>query len=134
MTPEEARKNAKVMLAFADGKNIQFSPQGKENWQLCKNPLFDFVDYAYRAQPDPQYRPFKSQEECWNEMLKHQPFGWIMDDYKYVQILCVYKDKIELSPDEDDDGVLSACTMKFTSVYEQGYTFADGIPFGTKEE
>ena len=23
------------------------------------------------------YRPFKNKEECWNEMLKHQPFGYI---------------------------------------------------------
>lgn len=25
---------------------------------------------------EPAYRPFKDKEECWNEMLKHQPFGW----------------------------------------------------------
>ena len=23
------------------------------------------------------YRPFKNQKECWDEMLKHQPFGYI---------------------------------------------------------
>lgn len=26
---------------------------------------------------EPSYRPFKNQEECWNEMLKHEPFGWV---------------------------------------------------------
>ena len=30
---------------------------------------------------EPSYRPFKSQEECWNEMQKHQPFGWIKSKY-----------------------------------------------------
>lgn len=83
---------------------------------------------------EPSYRPFKTKEECWQEMQKHHPFGWIKDDYKYVQILCVFKDEIECSPDEYDNGILSACDMKFTSVCEQGYTFADGEPFGIKED
>ena len=26
---------------------------------------------------EPKYRPFRTKEECWNEMLKHQPFGWV---------------------------------------------------------
>lgn len=30
----------------------------------------------YRIKPEPKYRPFKDAEECWNEMQKHQPFGW----------------------------------------------------------
>lgn len=24
-----------------------------------------------------KYRPFKGIEECWEEMMKHEPFGWI---------------------------------------------------------
>ena len=68
-------------------------------------------------------------------MLKHQPFGWVKDEYKYVHIVCVHKNKIEFSPDEDDNGTLFTSTMDFTSVYEKGgYTFADGTPFGIKEE
>ena len=68
-------------------------------------------------------------------MLKHQPFGWVKDEYKYVHIVCVHKNKIEFSPDEDDNGILFTSTMDFTSVCEKGgYTFADGTPFGIKEE
>ena len=68
-------------------------------------------------------------------MLKHQPFGWVKDEYKYVHIVCVHKNEIEFSPDEDDNGILFTSTMDFTSVYEKGgYTFADGTPFGIKEE
>ena len=26
-----------------------------------------------------EYRPFENIKECWEEMLKHQPFGWIID-------------------------------------------------------
>ena len=25
---------------------------------------------------EPKYRPFRDKNECWDEMLKHQPFGW----------------------------------------------------------
>lgn len=28
---------------------------------------------------DKHYRPFKDAEECWAEMLEHQPFGWVKD-------------------------------------------------------
>ena len=32
------------------------------------------VNY-YGKPTEPTYRPFKSKEECWQEMIKHQPFG-----------------------------------------------------------
>ena len=133
MTTEETRKAVKVMEAYANGKKIQYLDNNNK-WIDAHNPVFDWYNCAYRIKPEPKYRPFKSQEECWNEMLKHQPFGWIKDDYKYIHISSVFKDEIECSPDEDDDGNLHACIIKFTSVYEQGYTFADGTPFGVKEE
>jgi len=39
----------------------------------------------YRIKPSPTYRPFKDAEECWNEMLKHQPFGVVRDNYKNIK-------------------------------------------------
>ena len=63
------------------------------------------------------YRPFKNREECWNEMLKHQPVGWIQsiesnDYYSMCNVL------------EETD---------FTH-YAERYKFADGTLFGIKEE
>ena len=137
MTVQEIREAAKIMEAYANGKKIQCNDNhlGNGEWVTTDNPSFNWDKYAYRIKPEPKYRHFKTQEECWNEMLKHQPFGWIKDDYKYIHITSVFKDKIECTPDEDDDSNLHACIIKFTSVYnEQGYTFADGEPFGIKEE
>ena len=131
MTRKEAKELLPIMQAFAEGKTIQLFTNGI--WEGAKNPTFESGS-MYRIKPEPKFRPFKNQEECWNEMLEHQPFGWIQDDYKYIHISSVFKDEIECSPDEDDDGNLHACIIKFTSVYEQGYTFADGTPFGVKEE
>ena len=132
MTREEAKELLPIIKAFAEGKSVQFNDEG--NWYKTENPAFA-SGTMYRIEPQPKYRPFKNQEECWSEMLKHQPFGWIKDEYKYVHIVCVHKNKIEFSPDEDDNGTLFTSTMDFTSVYEKGgYTFADGTPFGINKE
>ncbi len=32
---------------------------------------------GYRIKPESKYRPFKDEKECWQEMQKHQPIGWI---------------------------------------------------------
>lgn len=70
---------------------------------------------------EPAYRPFKDREECWNKMLKHQPFGWFK--HKETQI---YEDSRYVS----NDGIWR---YLFDDMYEY-YTFADGTPFGIKEE
>ena len=73
------RKNTKELLpiitAFAEGKEIQFFHCGV--WSDLLSPKFDKEAFLYRVKPEPKYRPFKSVEECWNEMQKHQPFGWL---------------------------------------------------------
>ena len=70
---------------------------------------------SYRIKPEAKYRPFKNAEECWQEMLKHQPFGWVKTDSGYEPIWHV---------NEGDD---------FNLTFKNS-TFADGTPFGIKEE
>ena len=67
------------------------------------------------------YRPFKDKDECWNEMLKHHPFGWTKHKEKqfYENWICVNSNGI--------DGT------SFYDVYKN-HTFADGTPFGIKED
>ena len=132
MTREEAKELLPIIRAWAEGKNIQFLSDGE--WHDINQADFNCYPDKYRIKPEPKYRPFKTQEECWNEMLKHQPFGWVKNEYSYVHIECVLENVIEFSPVEDDDGTLLTCTINFTSVCEQGYTFVDGTPFGIKEE
>ena len=134
ITRKEAKELLPIIKAFAEGKQIEV--KRKNEWfGIGDDIYFSESPSDYRIKPDPKYRPFKSQEECWEEMLKHQPFGWVKDEYKYVHIVCVHKNEIEFSPDEDDNGILFTSKMDFTSVCEKGgYTFADGTPFGIKEE
>lgn len=135
MTREEARKAAEVMMAFAEGKDIEFRLKHNNIWytydgdtaidgeKIIHNLEFDFTKFDYRIKKEPTYRPFKNKEECWAEMQKHQPVGWIKKDTFNMLITLI---------DED------ICrTDKVIRGYEgafQEFTFADGTPFGMKEE
>ena len=61
-------------------------------------------------------------------MQKHQPFGWITNEgEKFINIFNV--DNIGV--DFIDDGDL--CSLDYKTAIK-GLTFADGTPFGIKEE
>lgn len=145
MTREEIKELLPIMQAWAEGKIIQFRKKGTVEWvDLYEDDLRVSSAYHYRIKPEPKYRPFKSQEECWDEMLKHKPFGWIYNknDSCYYCIISVDEDKIELSPEMQPH---SETTIKeyymensyidfVTALEDYEYTFADGTPFGIKEE
>lgn len=132
MTREEIKEAAKVMEAYDNGKEIQFLNEEDDKWIDTPIPLFNWDKYTYRIKPEPKYRPFKNQKECWNEMLKHQPFGWLKSIRKQekVHIGRVFEVKdyvlITLSINE---GINNDSSYFFNE-----YTFADGTPFGIKEE
>ena len=67
------------------------------------------------------YRPFKDKDECWREMQKHQPFGWVYHNYNYHQILVV--------------GDVGIRFVGFSLTFDQAVndTFPDGTPFGIEE-
>ena len=124
MTREEIKEAAKVMEAYADGKKVQ-KQDINGLWIDCDNPMFDWASFNYRIKPGPKYRPFKSQEECWNEMLKHQPFGWVKEiscEMLYL-INGISNDSIVIM--EDINSFKEAMNI---------YEFKDGTPFGIKEE
>ena len=144
MTREEAKELLPIIKAFAEGKVIEIFDD-EIGWAVEKeNPKFDLSPEFYRIKPEPKYRPFKSQEECWNEMMKHQPFGWIYSKNVscYYCIISVDEDKIELSPDmyphsetTPKEYYLENSYVDFvTALEDYEYTFADGAPFGIREE
>lgn len=128
MTREQAKELLPVIQAFAEGKTVQFK-NSFEDWIDCDNIMFNWPPKDYRIKPEPKYRPFKDAEECWAEMQKHQPFGWLYNkpnnQYYYITTL-------------DNYGIV---TTPFDEVYYEKYTdfikrkttFADGTPFGIKE-
>ena len=136
MTREELKEAAKVMEAYANGKKIQCNDNhlGNGEWVTTDNPSFNWDKYAYRIKPEPKYRPFKSQEECWNEIMKHQPFGWVKSKVKgYFHLIGLVQWPSEL----EDVMIIFATSEQLArssrSLFED-FTFADGAPFGVKEE
>lgn len=124
MTREEAIDAIKVMEAYANGKKIQYLDDNGR-WVDTPNPLFDWSRWEYRIKPEPKYRPFKTQEECWQEMMKHQPFGWVKE---------ISSEMLYLINGISD---MSIVIMEDISSFKEAldiYTFKDGTPFGIKEE
>ena len=132
MTREEVRELLPIIQAYAEGNAIQLFDGGK--WLDVYETDFHESTYKYRIKPEPKYRPFKSQEDCWQEMLKHQPFGWLKSK-KDGRLRCIgevsWSDVFEtvhiaLSTSE-------SLSRSSDSMFEQ-YTFYDGTTFGIKEE
>lgn len=131
MDRNQAKELLPVIKAFSEGKDIEMrskNPHAQLNgW--AKMDEFIFGNFEYRIKPEPKYRPFKDAKECWQEMQKHQPFGWIKpkaDDTisKFMLI------------DSLMDEVVTVRTNVRFNYHEllEYYTFADGFPFGVKIE
>ena len=126
MTREEAKRRAELCSALAEGKIIQVQNSYTDEWRdLDINKIYGFINgFNYRIKPEPKYRAFKSQEECWQEMHKHPDFGWVTDGY-YKSTISVKSDSIVVT--------ISSLEYDFGKAYIH-FTFADGTPFGIKEE
>ena len=136
MTREEAKRRAELYSALAEGKAIQFKTANGEWVDLTPTLICGFSQsFRYRIKPEPtKYRPFKTQEECWNEMLKHQPFGWVKSkDKGYFHLIGL----VQWSSELEDVMIIFATSEQLAcssrSLFED-YIFADGTPFGIKEE
>ena len=130
MTREKAKELLPIMQAFAEGKTIQFLNGGK--WYDVYDTDFYQSPDVYRIKPEPNYRPFKTKEECWNEMMKHQPFGWVIGKIyaNFHHIDFVYS----CNPNNGYGVRLSNSTIctNFENMFKD-FKFADGTPFGIKE-
>ena len=129
MTREEAKQLLPIIQAFAEGKAIESRciKGYKSLWYDDEDPSFD-NDLEYRLKTEPKYLPFANAEECFAEMQKHQPLGWVKDkkDGHYVLITGVDDDTCGMSLDGNAAWSLSGIMDLFT--------FADGVPFGVKVE
>ena len=129
MTREEAKELLPIIQAFTEGKTIQFRTNNRSWVDLLDNDIEINALFEYRIKPEPKYRPFKSQKECWNEMHRHPDYGWVK--YKeagsYAIISIIYKDPSAINMYVD------GCSFTFPETFEE-FEFTDGTPFGIKEE
>ena len=128
MTREEAKEYLPIMQAFAEGKTIQYLDD-HGFWNDIKTCVsFDDNISCYRIKPEPKYRPFKNQEECWNEMHKHPDFGWVIETTTnyHKHITTVLGCNIIFY---DSTGFKTSFDLMLRDCI-----FTDGTPFGIKEE
>lgn len=139
MTRENVKKNIDIISAFAEGKTIQILNE-RDNWvDLTEReglPMgtLEEVPEIFRIKPSPTYRPFVNAEECWQEMQKHQPLGWVKRTMQNGEI----ERRFMIV------GVQENCIVwvvngailhwEFNKLFEAFYCFADGVPFGVKVE
>lgn len=125
MTKEESKKNAEVMMAFAEGKKIEVLCDDGE-WGETGCPSFDWLHEKYRVKKEKTYRPFRDAQECFEEMKKHEPLGWV----------CFISDKVskyyQVTSIEDVNVRLEDYETSFEESLKD-LRFADGTPFGIKE-
>ena len=126
MTREEAKRRAELYSALAEDKTIQYKTDQGE-WTDLKTDLMCGIAESSKYRIKPKYRPFKSQEECWSEMLKHQPFGWIRNND--TQRLCNIG-----SIGRNNCGVVIDKSILYFDLAFNTCNFVDGAPFGIKEE
>ena len=115
MTRENAKELLPIIKAYSEGKQIQHFEFGE--WIDKEYPNFTDLTSFYRIKPESKYRPFKNNKECWEEMQKHQPFGWVKfkDSSLTYQVFELYNN------------------VDFEHRFNH-FTFADGAPYGIKEE
>ena len=128
----EIQRLLPIFQAMADGKTIQVKNgngwidiDGDEDG-LNLDSLIGYQD-CYRIKQEPTYRPFKDAEECWQELLRHQPFGWVKlkDTESGYYMLKGIASQVVIGFNETP--------FSYKRVFED-YTFADGTSFGIKVE
>lgn len=136
MDRNQAKEFYPILQAFAEGSVIECRTkpsfiEGSDvsnDWTEMKEiELWKHTEY--RIKPEQKFRPFKNAEECWTEMKKHQPFGWVKDKkdvHHRVLITAVDDDTCGMSLNGNAAWSLSGIMDLFT--------FADGTPFGVKVE
>lgn len=137
MDRNQAKKFYPILQAFAEGKTIETRRKPTaDNNGVTKDGWFEFNDWTemkeleywvnveYRIKPEPKYRPFKNAEECWQEMEKHQPFGWVKTKDKGIRLCIVGLNQ---------KNAFTQVGHKYDKALDE-FTFADGTPFGIKKE
>lgn len=130
MTREEVTELLPIIQAFSEGRVIEFSSitDVSKAWrEVTDFPIGMIKNFKFRIKPESKYRPFANAEECWTEMLRHEPFGWVKDNETHKFLVCKALGNILFFIGIGDK------PYSYNEVLRD-YTFADGTPFGVKLE
>lgn len=131
MDKEKTKDLIKIMQAFLEGEVIEqraiVSGNALTGWFTHSGDDWNTNKFEYRIKPRPQYRPFKNEKECLEEMKNHQPFGWIKSKDGTTTNKFMFINALK------NDGISICVSVDFSySDSIKYYTFVDGTPFGMK--
>lgn len=128
MDRNQAKEFYPILQAYAEGKVIECRTKPSfiegtdvpNDWAEMRDIVF-WNNTEYRIKPEQKYRPFANVEECWQELLKHKPFGWVKDTEanEYLNVYCISN---------------SASSIDLFCRMFKRCIFIDGSPFGIKVE
>lgn len=132
MNRKEAKELMPIIKAFAEGKVIECRTKPSavkgtdvpNDWTEMKEIEY-WNNIEYRIKQESTYRPFNDAEECWQEMQKHQPFGWVKSTL--FKDLALVKRVTTLYVEINRD------IIDYKDALEK-FTFADDTNFGVKVE
>ena len=130
MDRNQAKEFYPILQAYAEGKVIESRTKPStvkgtdipNDWTEMKEIEF-WNNTEYRVKPEPKYRPFANTEECWHEMQKHKPFGWVKSTL--FKDLALVKRVTTLYVEINRD------IIDYKDALDK-FTFADGTNFGVK--
>lgn len=126
----EAKILVPIISAYAEGRILQYKE--KEVWRDIEDSeglsIKTIIEETENYRIKPEYRPFANAEECWQEMQKHQPFGWIKGKEGEHHSLIT-----SIIADEEEVYINGISGFVLDEIMNH-YTFADGVPFGVKVE
>ena len=132
MDRNQAKEFYPFLQAYAEGRVIECRTKPSavkctyipNDWTEMKEIEF-WNNTEYRVKPEPKYRPFANAEECWQEMQKHKPFGWVKSTL--FKDLALVKRVTTLYVEINRD------IIDYKDALEK-FTFADDTNFGVKVE
>ena len=125
--------DGRYLSEYDNGECLLFPSKDQRDWSKFKAPWLNKPKFDPKTLKS-QYRPFKTQEECWNEMLKHQPFGYLRNiGSKNIIAQITGMSTVAYGEVHIDLSVNLHSFYTADCLFEL-YTFTDGKPFGIKEE
>ena len=137
MDRNQAKEFYPILQAFAEGMVIECrtkpsalskSWQDMNEWTEMKElEYWNNIEYRIKQQSEAKFRSFNTEEECWQEIRKHEPFikYKVIESSKDVYLII---QRIKIDGIETD-----VERLDFETAFEW-FTFADGTPFGVKVE
>lgn len=137
MDRNQAKEFYPILQAFAEGRVIECrtkpstlskSWQDMNDWTEMKEiEYWNNIEYRIKQQSETKFRPFNTEEECWQEIRKHEPFI----KYKVIESS---KDVYLIIQRIKTDGIETDVERLDFEMAFEWLTFADGTPFGIKLE